>query len=131
MRDLRILLVDDHEVVRLGLKALLGRHPRFEVVGEAGTADEALAKARVHKPDVVVMDVRLPGKSGIDATRDIVAVLPETKVIILTSFADDDLLMDAVAAGADRLRPQADRLGRPGARAGSGRRGARRCSTRR
>ena len=100
MRDLRILLVDDHEVVRLGLKALLGRHPRFEVVGEAGTADEALAKARVHKPDVVVMDIRLSGKSGIDATRDIIAVLPETRIIILTSIADDDLLMDAVAAGA-------------------------------
>jgi DNA-binding NarL/FixJ family response regulator len=100
MRDLRILLVDDHEVVRLGLKALLSRHPRFEIVGEAGTADEALAKARVHKPDVVVMDVRLPGRSGIDATREIVGELPDTKVIILTSFADDDLLMDAVAAGA-------------------------------
>jgi two-component system, NarL family, response regulator DevR len=100
MRDLRILLVDDHEVVRLGLKALLSRHPRFEIVGEASTADEALNKARVQKPDVVVMDVRLPGKSGIDATREIVAALPETRVIILTSFADDDLLMDAVAAGA-------------------------------
>ncbi len=100
MRDLRILLVDDHEVVRLGLKALLGRHPRFEVVGEAGSANEALAKARVHKPDVVVMDIRLPGKSGIDATREIVAALPNTRVIVLTSFADDELLMDAVAAGA-------------------------------
>ncbi|MCC6179293.1 MAG: response regulator transcription factor [Chloroflexi bacterium] len=100
MRDLRILLVDDHEVVRLGLKALLGRHPRFEVVGEAGTADEALAKARVQRPDVVVMDVRLPGKSGIEATREITEALPETKVIILTSYADDELLMDAVAAGA-------------------------------
>jgi two-component system response regulator DevR len=100
VRDLRILLVDDHEVVRLGLKALLGRHPRFEIVGEAGTAAEALAKARVHQPDVVVMDIRLAGKSGIDATREIIAVLPATKVIILTSFADDDLLMDAVAAGA-------------------------------
>ncbi len=100
MRDLRIMLVDDHEVVRLGLKALIGRHPRFEVVGEAGTAEEALAKARVQKPDVVVMDVRLPGKSGIDATRDIVAALPDTKVIILTSYADDDLDIDAVAAGA-------------------------------
>jgi two-component system response regulator DevR len=100
VRDLRILLVDDHEVVRLGLKALLSRHDRFEVIGEAGTADEALAKARVHKPDVVVMDVRLPGRSGIDATREIVAALPETKVIILTSYADEDLLMDAVAAGA-------------------------------
>lgn len=100
MRDLRILLVDDHEVVRLGLKALLGRHPRFDVVGEAGTADEALTRAHVHKPDVVVMDIRLPGKSGIDATREITAALPNTRVIILTSYADDDLLMDAVAAGA-------------------------------
>src|SRR6476469_480991 len=79
MRDLRILLVDDNEVVRLGLKALLGRHPRFEIVGEAGTADEALAKALVHKPDVIVMDVRLPGRSGIDATREIIGVLPDTK----------------------------------------------------
>jgi two-component system, NarL family, response regulator DevR len=100
VRDLRILLVDDHEVVRLGLKALLGRHPRFEIVGEAGTAEEALAKARVQKPDVVVMDIRLPGKSGIDATREITARLPDTRVIVLTSYADDDLLMDAVAAGA-------------------------------
>ena len=100
MRDLRILLVDDHEVVRLGLKALLSRHPRFEVIGEAATADEAITKARVQKPDVVVMDIRLAGKSGIDATRAIVTAQPETKVIILTSFADDDLLMDAVAAGA-------------------------------
>jgi DNA-binding NarL/FixJ family response regulator len=100
VRDLRILLVDDHEVVRLGLKALLSRHPRFEVIGEAGSADEAVTKARVHKPDVVVMDIRLAGKSGIDATREILALLPDTKVIILTSFADDGLLMDAVAAGA-------------------------------
>jgi len=94
------LLVDDHEVVRLGLKALLSRHPRFEIIGEASNADEAVSRARVHKPDVVVMDIRLPGKSGIDATREIVSILPETKVIILTSFADDDLLMEAVAAGA-------------------------------
>jgi DNA-binding NarL/FixJ family response regulator len=100
VRDLRILLVDDHEVVRLGLKALLSRHPRFEVVGEAGTADEARAKAVVHKPDVVVMDIRLPGKSGIDATKEITAAVPNTKVIVLTSYADDELLMDAVAAGA-------------------------------
>jgi two-component system, NarL family, response regulator DevR len=100
VRDLRILLVDDHEVVRLGLKALLSRHPRFEVVGEAGSADEAIERARVQKPDVVVMDVRLPGRSGIDATREIVELLPDTRVIVLTSYADDDLLMDAVAAGA-------------------------------
>jgi DNA-binding NarL/FixJ family response regulator len=100
MRDLRILLVDDHEVVRLGLKALLSRHPRFEIVGEASTADEAFNKARVQKPDVVVMAVQFQSKSVKINTREIVAALPETRVIILTSFADDDLLMDAVAAGA-------------------------------
>ena len=100
MRHLRILLVDDHEVVRLGLKALIGRQPNFEVIGEAGTADEALEKARVHKPDVVVMDIRLPGKSGIEATREVNRILPETRVIVLTSFADDELLMDAIEAGA-------------------------------
>ena len=100
MRRLRILLVDDHEVVRLGLKALIGRQPSFEVIGEAGTADEAVEKARVHKPDVVVMDIRLPGKSGIDATREIMQLLPDTKVIMLTSYADDELLMDAIEAGA-------------------------------
>jgi DNA-binding NarL/FixJ family response regulator len=100
MKDLRILLVDDHEIVRVGLRALLDRHPRFEVVGEAATADEAVAKSLVHKPDVVVMDVRLPGKSGIDATRRITSTLPATRVIILTSFAEDDLLMEAIEAGA-------------------------------
>ena len=100
MRQLRILLVDDHEVVRLGLKALIQRQPDFEVIAEAGTADEAVEKARVYKPDVAVMDVRLPGKSGIDATREIMKTLPETKIIILTSYADDELLMDAIEAGA-------------------------------
>ena len=100
MRRLRILLVDDHEVVRLGLKALICRQPSFEVIGEAGTADEAIDKARVHTPDVAVMDIRLPGKSGIDATREIVRLLPDTKVIMLTSYADDELLMDAIEAGA-------------------------------
>ena len=100
MRRLRILLVDDHEVVRLGLKALIGRQPSSEVIGEAGTAAEAIEKARVHKPDVIVMDVRLPGKSGIDATREIMQLLPDTKVIMLTSYADDELLMDAIEAGA-------------------------------
>ena len=100
MRQLRILLVDDHEVMRLGLKALIGRNPTFDVIAEAGTALEAVEKARVHKPAVVVMDIRLPGKSGIDATREIIASLPETKIIILTSYADDNLLMDAIEAGA-------------------------------
>ena len=98
--SLRILLVDDHEVVRLGLRALISRYPHFEVVGEAAGADESLQQVGRLHPDVVVMDIRLPGKSGIEATRDIVEAFPETKVIMLTSFADDDLLFDAITAGA-------------------------------
>lgn len=97
---LNILLVDDHEVVRLGIKALLGRYPQFKVVAEAGTAQEAVEQALQHRPDVIIMDIRLPGKSGIEATREIVGKLPETKVIMLTSFAEDDLLFDAIMAGA-------------------------------
>jgi DNA-binding NarL/FixJ family response regulator len=97
---MRILLVDDHEVVRLGLRTLLERQPGFRVVGEAGTAEEAVEQALVLHPDVVVMDIRLPGKSGIEATREIVQRLPEAKVIILTSYAEDELLFDAIEAGA-------------------------------
>lgn len=97
---LRILIVDDHEVVRLGLRALLDRHPDFTVVDEAGTAREALQKALLHRPDIVVMDIRLPGRSGIDACRDIVSQLPDTRVIMLTSYAEDELLFDAIEAGA-------------------------------
>ncbi len=97
---LRILIVDDHEVVRLGLRALLDRHPNFTVVDEAGTAREAIQKALLHRPDIVVMDIRMPGRSGIDACRDIVAQLPETRVIMLTSYAEDELLFDAIEAGA-------------------------------
>ncbi len=97
---LRILLVDDHEVVRLGLKTLLSNHPDFEVVAEAATADEAVAQTLRYRPDVVVMDIRLPGRNGIEATREIKAKAPQTKVIMLTSYAEDDLLFDAIAAGA-------------------------------
>ncbi|MDH5507020.1 MAG: response regulator transcription factor [Anaerolineae bacterium] len=97
---LKILLVDDHEVVRLGLKALLSNYPSFEVVAEAGDANEAVSKALDYKPDVIVMDIRLPGKNGIEATREIIEALPETKIIMLTSFAEDDLLFDAINAGA-------------------------------
>jgi DNA-binding NarL/FixJ family response regulator len=97
---LKILLVDDHEVVRLGLKALLSRYPQFEVVAEADNANDAIEKTLTYKPDVVVMDIRLPGKSGIQATKEIVEEQPETKVIMLTSYAEDDLLFEAIAAGA-------------------------------
>lgn len=97
---LKILLVDDHEVVRLGLKSLLSHDPKFEVVAEASNADEAIRRAKEFRPDVVVMDIRLPGKSGIEATREITEEHPETKVIMLTTFADDELLFDAISAGA-------------------------------
>ena len=94
------MLVDDHEVVRLGLRALLSRYPQFEVVAEAGDAQEALEKTLYFEPDVVVMDVRLPGKSGVEATQDIIRHRPETKIIMLTSYAEDDVLFEAIAAGA-------------------------------
>ena len=99
-KHLRIIIVDDHEVVRLGLKALLERHPDFTVVDEASSAREAVQKAIAHRPEVVVMDIRLPGGSGIDACREITQMLPETKVIMLTSYAEDEMLFDAIAAGA-------------------------------
>ncbi len=96
----RILLVDDHEVVRLGLKALIERQPDMEVVAEAATAAEAVTKAVAFKPDVVVMDIRLGNGSGIDACREVVAQLPDTKVIMLTSYAEDEVLFAAIQAGA-------------------------------
>lgn len=94
------MIVDDHEVVRLGLKNLLSRQPNWEVVAEAGSVAEAVRRAGEYRPDVVVMDIRLSDGSGIDACRDIVKTHPETKVIMLTSFAEDDLLFNAIAAGA-------------------------------
>ena len=100
MKQLRILIVDDHEVVRLGLRTLLDRHPNFSVIDEAGTAREAVEKALHHQPDVVVMDVRLHGSSGIEACREIMAEASEIKVIILTSYAEDEMLFDAISAGA-------------------------------
>ncbi|MGB9723738.1 MAG: response regulator [Chloroflexia bacterium] len=96
----RVLLVDDHEVVRLGLRALLERYPHLQVVGEAGSAEEAVAEAVRKHPDVVVMDVRLPGRSGVEACREIRARLPDTRVIMLTSYEDDQALFEAIAAGA-------------------------------
>lgn len=97
---IRVLLCDDHELVRRGLRGLLQSDLTVEVVGEAGTADEAVAAAAKLQPDVVVMDVRMPGRSGIEACRDIRAHRAETRVLILTSFADDDALFSAILAGA-------------------------------
>jgi DNA-binding NarL/FixJ family response regulator len=100
MTKQRILLVDDHEVVRLGLRALLERHPQFEIVAEAATAREALEQVSQYAPDVVVMDIRLPGGSGIEACEEISEKYPNSKVIMLTSYAEDEMLFSAIRAGA-------------------------------
>ena len=97
---LKILLVDDHEVVRLGLKSLISRYPQYEVIAEADNANDAVKQAVEYKPDVVIMDIRLPGKSGIEATKEIKTTVPDTKIIILTSYAEDELLFEAISAGA-------------------------------
>lgn len=98
--NVSVILVDDHEVVRLGLMTLLEDLPWVDVVAEAGTADEALAAVNDWQADVVVMDIRLPGESGIDACQTITRRWPDTKVIMLTSYMDDDLIFRALQAGA-------------------------------
>ena len=100
VRPITLLVVDDHEVVRQGLVALLGRRPGFQVVGEAGTVAEAIEGARRFQPDLVIMDVRLPDGSGIEACREIRADLPETRVVMLTSYPDEDAVLSAIVAGA-------------------------------
>src|SRR5438552_13080098 len=100
VRPLRLLVVDDHEVVRQGLVAMLDRRPGFEVVAQAGTVAESIEQARVHQPDIVVMDVRLPDGSGVEACRAIRDELPGTRVIMLTSFPDDEAVLSAIVAGA-------------------------------
>ena len=97
---LRIELVDDHEVVREGLKALLNAQDDIEVVGEAATVAEAVRRVGYDGPDVVVLDVRLPDGSGIEACREIRARWPDVKVLMLTSFADDEALFSSIMAGA-------------------------------
>jgi two-component system response regulator NreC len=100
MRKLRILLADDHAVMRTGLRALLERQPNMEVVGEAGTGREAIELAATHEPDVVVMDVGMPILNGIEATKAIVAKRPATAVVILSMHADEAYLLRALSAGA-------------------------------
>lgn len=100
MAKTRILLVDDHDIVRLGLMTLLNDQPDMEVIGEASTAAEAVRETEALSPDVVLMDIRLPGEGGIEATRQVTAKFPKVKVVMLTSFADDDLVMRAISAGA-------------------------------
>jgi len=96
----RIIIVDDHEVVRLGLRSLLEQYPQYEVVAEAINAKESIDQVEIYKPDIVLMDIRLPGKSGIDACEEIKSKHPEIKVIMLTSYAEDEMLFSAIKAGA-------------------------------
>lgn len=100
MTKIRVVLVDDHDIVRLGLMTLINDRADMRVVGEAGDATTAVEQVEKLKPDVVLMDIRLPGESGIDATRRIAERFPQTKVVMLTSFADDEMVIRAVAAGA-------------------------------
>ena len=96
----KIMLVDDHEVVRMGLRTLLERRDGFTVVAEAGNVAEAVATAGQVLPDVIVMDVRLPDGTGVEACREIRSERPETKVIMLTSYADDEAVYGSIMAGA-------------------------------
>lgn len=100
MKPIRVVVVDDHALVRMGLTTLLGDRPDMEVVGEASTPAQALQVIQRLEPDIVLMDIRMPGESGIEATRQIVQRFPQTRVIILTSYSDDGLVMRAIQAGA-------------------------------
>jgi len=99
-RPLRLLVVDDHEVVRQGLVSLLDRREGFEVVAQAGSVAESLDAAARFEPDLVIMDVRLPDGSGIEACREIRTMRPQTRVIMLTSYPDEEAVLSAIIAGA-------------------------------
>lgn len=100
MKTIRVLIVDDHEIVREGLQTLLSEEPDFEVVGTAGDGISAVAMAESTSPDVIVMDLVMPGLDGIEATRRIHNHNPEARVLVLTTFADDQRVREAIQAGA-------------------------------
>lgn len=95
-----ILLVDDHAVVRKGLQSFLELNPVFEVVGEAASGEDSIFKARELRPDIILMDVRMPGMNGIEACRLIMEENPATKVVMLTSYSDEESVMASILAGA-------------------------------
>lgn len=100
-RPIRLLIVDDHTVVRLGLRTLLGRYSDIEVVGEAGTVAAAIEETARLQPIVVLMDVRLPDGNGFEACRRIRKAQPDTRVLFLTSFADEEIVLESIDAGGD------------------------------
>ena len=97
---IRLMLVDDHEVVRLGLRALFSQTRRLDVVAEAGTVADAIERAAKHRPDLVLMDLRLPDGTGLDACRDILSANPGTRVLFLTSHSDEEAVTSTILAGA-------------------------------
>ncbi len=97
---IRLLIIDDHEMVREGLKAMLTAEPDFEIVGDAANAEQAFELIERLHPDVILLDVRLPGASGIDVCRTVTERYPETAVIILTTFSDETLVAQCIQAGA-------------------------------
>lgn len=100
MKKIRVILVDDHALVRLGLMTLINDQPDMTIVGEAGTGAEAVRLVERLNPEVALMDIRLPGEGGLEATRQISERFPQTRVIMLTSFADEELVVQAIRAGA-------------------------------
>ena len=103
---IRVVLVDDNEIVRKGLQAALEHSDDFTVVGQTGEGEEALGLAERLRPDVILMDVLMPGMNGIDACREITTALPDAKVLMLTAFSDRDSMDDALAAGATGYLPK-------------------------
>ena len=97
---IRVMIVDDHSIVRVGLKQLLDQSGEFEVVGQAADGEEAVRVAAEVSPDVVVMDVMMPKKDGVEACREIMEFAPETRVVMLTASTEEDAVVEAVAAGA-------------------------------
>ena len=100
MERTRVMIVDDHSVLRVGLKQVLERTGEFEVVGQAADGEEAVRVAAEVLPDVVVMDVMMPGKDGVEACREIMERSPRTRVVMLTASTEEDAVVDALAAGA-------------------------------
>jgi two-component system, NarL family, response regulator DevR len=100
MAPIRVFLLDDHEIVRRGLADLIGLEKDMEVVGEAGSVHDALVRIPATRPDVAVLDVRLPDGSGVEVCREIRSTLPEVSALMLTSYSDDEALFDAIMAGA-------------------------------
>lgn len=100
MGTVKILIADDHSIVRTGLRTLLENEPDFQVVAEASTGKDAVRKALQYQPDILLLDIRMPEMNGIEACRELLPQLPNTRAIMLTSYAEDDLLFEAIEAGA-------------------------------